>query len=156
MQNYIITCVITVPVLHYSTGSWFLFFFHLFFPFITWFSNRQASPSMYDLACQLGCTSIALNNDINSLMKVAKYRPTIVKYPYLTSMGYYGAHTDWKSCLHLCSSLKSSNIIVQVAQHMKAHCRIMWKKASTDLSWCGIQTTHKKKIWTKFANTDRK
>ena len=72
---------------------------------------------------------------LNFLMKVAKYRPAVVKYPYLTSMGYYGAHTDWKSCLHLCSSLKSSNIIVQVAQHMKAHCKIMWKKASTDLSW---------------------
>ena len=156
MQNYIITCVITVPVLHYSTGSWFLFFFRLFVPFITWFNNRQASPSMWDLACQLGSTSIALNNDVNFQMKVAKYRPKVVKYPYLTSMGYYGANTDWKSCLHLCSSLKSSNIIVQVAQHMKAHWIIMWKKASTDLSWCGIQTTHKKKIWTKFALTDRK
>ena len=93
---------------------------------------------------------------LNFLMKVAKYRPAVVKYPYLTSMGYYGAHTDWKSCLHLCSSLKSSNITIQVAQHMKAHYRIMWKKASTNLSWCGIQTTHKKKIWNKFANTDRK
>ena len=30
------------------------------------------------------------------MMKVAKYRPTVVKYPYLTSMGYYGAHTDWE------------------------------------------------------------
>ena len=88
---------------------------------------------------------------LNFLMKVAKYKPAVVKYPYLTSMGYYGAHTDWKSCLHLCSSLKSSNIIVQVAEHMKAHCRIMWKKASTDLSWCRIQTTRMKKIWTKFS-----
>ena len=28
-------------------------------------------------------------------MKVAKYRPTVVKYPHLTSQGYCSAHTDW-------------------------------------------------------------
>ena len=154
MQNYIITCVITVPVLHYSTGSWFLFFFRLFFPFITWF-NTQTSFA-FNVRFGMSIREHKYSTKLNFLMKVEKYRPAVVKYPYLTSMGYYGAHTDWKSCLHLCSSLKSSNISIQVAQHMKAHCTIMWKNASTDLSWRGIQTTHKKKIWTKFALTDRK